>query len=50
MLHGYLMKVAFKWFEIGVILGVPIHILEGYVNFEPKNRRIIEVIKVSSKP
>ena len=47
LLLSYLTKVAFKWFEIGVMLGVPIHILEGLEDFEPSRRRIIEIIKVS---
>ena len=42
----YLTRISFKWFEVGVLLGVPIHILQNVENIE-QNRRIVEAIKVS---
>ena len=42
--YHHLQQVEFKWFEIGVLLGVPVHVLKI---IEQHQQRIVEVIKVS---
>ena len=46
--RDHLHKVGFRWFEIGVLLGVPIFILKDNIeNLEHSKKKIIEVIKVN---